>query len=919
MATIIVDNRKYTVDERQNLLAACLGIGLNVPYFCWHPAMGSVGACRQCAVKQFKDEHDRCGRLVMACMTPASDGTRISIDDPEAKAFRASVVEWLMVNHPHDCPVCDEGGECHLQDMTVMTGHVYRRYRFPKRTYRNQHLGPFIRHEMNRCIQCYRCVRFYRDYAGGRDLNVFGAHDALYFGREQDGTLENEFSGNLVEVCPTGVFTDKTLFHHYTRKWDLQSAQSICPHCSLGCNTTPGERYGILRRITNRFNSQVNGYFLCDRGRFGYEYVNSNDRIKRALLRPELDRTKPAKPEGVPQILGIAADRLQRARGIVGIGSPRASLEANVALRSLVGPHQFFLGIDEREHKLLSTILNILRTGPVPSASIHDAEQSDAVLVLGEDLLNDAPRLALALLQSVRQQPMERADELNIPRWDEASVRNAVQDRRGPLFVAGYRRTWFHDYATDTYFAAPDEIARLGFAVAGTIGTDAPSVPELTNEVRGLAQRIADALTQAKRPLIIAGTGSGSQATIEAAANVAWALHQRGKEPRLSFVLRDCNSLGLALLGSGSLKDAFDSISQGKTDTVIVLENDLYRRAEEAKVDAIFDAAKTVIVIDSLEHRTTAHADVLLPAATYSESDGTLVNQEGRAQRFYQVFVPDGDVTESWRWLRDLARAQSQETEGLTGVATWRNFDDAVAGTAATVPELARIGEVAPSSDFRVAGQKVPRQPDRYSGRTSMLSHLTVHEPPPPTDPDTPLAFSMEGYRGPVPSPLIPQFWSPGWNSIQALNKYQDEVGGPLRNEMPGLRLIEPVATKAPFWFTAVPPPFKSTPHRWLLLPLSAVFGGEELSCRSQVIAERIAEPFISLHPSDGAWLGLEDRDTIELTLQGATYRLAVHLDPSMPAGTAGLSLVPDGSELRLPARVDLSEAIKTGQKRRVA
>ncbi len=919
MATIIVDNRTYRVDERQNLLAACLGIGLNLPYFCWHPAMGSVGACRQCAVKQFKDEHDRCGRLVMACMTPASDGTCVSIDDPEAKAFRASVIEWLMVNHPHDCPVCDEGGECHLQDMTVMTGHVYRRYRFPKRTYRNQDLGPFIRHEMNRCIQCYRCVRFYRDYAGGRDLNVFGAHDALYFGREQDGTLENEFSGNLVEVCPTGVFTDKTLFHHYTRKWDLQSAQSICPHCSLGCNTTAGERYGILRRITNRFNSRVNGYFLCDRGRFGYEYVNSDNRIKRALLRPELDRTKPGKPEGVPQILGVAADRLRRARGIVGIGSPRASLEANVALRSLVGPHRFVPGIDEREHRLLSTILSVLRTGPVPAASIQDAEESDAVLVLGEDLLNDAPRLALALLQSVRQQPMERADELKIPRWDDAAVRNAVQDRRGPLFVAGYRRTWFHDYATETYFGAPDNIARLGFAVAGTIGSSAPSVPDLTNEMRDLAQRIADALTQAKRPLIIAGTGSGSHATIEAAANVAWALHQRGKQPRLSFVLPECNSLGLALLGGESLKEAFDSISQGKADTVIVLENDLYRRAEQAKVDAFFDAAKTVIAIDSLEHRTTAHADVLLPAATYSESDGTFVNQEGRAQRFYQVFVPDGDITESWRWLRDLARAESHETDGLTGVATWRNLDDAVSDTAAAVPEFARIGEVAPSTGFRLAGQRVPRQPDRYSGRTSMLSHLTVHEPPPPHDPDTPLAFSMEGYRGPVPSPLIPQFWSPGWNSIQALNKYQDEVGGPLREEMPGIRLIEPVATKAPSWFTAIPRPFQSSPHRWLLLPLSAVFGSEELSNRSPAIAERISEPFMSLHPSDGARLNLEDKVTVELALQGTTYRLAVRLDPSMPAGTAGICLVPDVSGVRLPAWVDLSEAVKTGRKQRVA
>jgi NADH-quinone oxidoreductase subunit G len=919
MATIIVDNKSYTVDERQNLLAACLGHGLNLPYFCWHPAMGSVGACRQCAVKQFKDDRDQSGRLVMSCMTPATNGSRISIEDSEAKAFRASVIEWLMVNHPHDCPVCDEGGECHLQDMTVMTGHVYRRYRYPKRTHRNQALGPFIRHEMNRCIQCYRCVRYYRDYAGGHDLNVFGSHDALYFGREQDGTLENEFSGNLVEVCPTGVFTDKTFFHHYTRKWDLQAAQSICPHCSLGCNTTAGERSGLLRRITNRFNSQVNGYFLCDRGRFGYEYVNSPHRIKQALVRPESDHAKPAQPEALPQALRIARDRLRQARGIVGIGSPRASLEANAALRSLVGPQQFYQGIDEQERQLLSTILNVLRTGPVPSASIYDAEQSDAIFVLGTDLLNEAPRLALALLQSISQQPMERVDALKIPRWDEAAVRNAVQNRRGPLFLAGYQRTWFHEYATDTYFAAPDDIARLGFAVAGTIAQESPSVPDLNSQAKELAQRIAEALTHAQHPLIIAGTGSGSQATIEAAANVAWALHRQGKQPRLSVVLPEANSMGLALLGGGSLNDAFDAISQGKADTVIVLENDLYRRADPVKVDAFFDRAHTVIVIDSLEHRTTAHADVLLPAATGPESDGTFVSQEGRAQRFYQVFVPDGDVKESWRWLSDLGRATSQEGNSGSGVETWRNFDDAVSATAAAAPELARIADVAPAASFRLVGQKVPRQSERCSGRTSLISHLTMHEPPPPADPDSPLGFTMEGYRGPLPSPLISQFWAPGWNSIQAVNTYQNEVGGPLRDEMSGVRLIEPVAPKVPAWFTSVPPAFQPTARQWMLLPLSAVFGSDELSNRSPAIAERIAKPFMSLHPSDGARLGLMDHSTIELALQGTPYRLAVHFELSTPVGTVGLSLVPEVSRVRVPAWVDLFEAIKGERKRRAA
>ena len=204
MITIYIENKPYTVKEGQNLLQACLSLGFDIPYFCWHPAMHSVGACRQCAVKEFKDEKDTRGRVVMSCMTAVRDGMRISIEDAEAKSFRKNIIELLMLNHPHDCPVCDEGGECHLQDMTVMTGHVYRRSRFKKRTYPNQYLGPFITHEMNRCIQCYRCVRFYRDYAGGRDLDVFAIHDHVYFGRQKDGVLENEFSGNLVEVCPTG-------------------------------------------------------------------------------------------------------------------------------------------------------------------------------------------------------------------------------------------------------------------------------------------------------------------------------------------------------------------------------------------------------------------------------------------------------------------------------------------------------------------------------------------------------------------------------------------------------------------------------------------------------------------------------------------------------------------------------------------
>ena len=202
---IHIDNRPYPVKDGENLLQQCLSLGFNLPYFCWHPALGSVGACRQCAIKQFKNEEDKHGKIVMACMTPAKDGTRISIEDPEAQEFRASVIEWLMINHPHDCPVCDEGGECHLQDMTVMTGHVYRRYRGRKRTFQNQNLGPFVNHEMNRCIQCYRCIRFYRDYAGGRDFDALVLRNTGLLrpppGRDSRKRIQRQPGGGVSHRC----------------------------------------------------------------------------------------------------------------------------------------------------------------------------------------------------------------------------------------------------------------------------------------------------------------------------------------------------------------------------------------------------------------------------------------------------------------------------------------------------------------------------------------------------------------------------------------------------------------------------------------------------------------------------------------------------------------------------------------------
>ncbi len=829
MITIFIDNKPYQVKEGQNLLQACLSLGFDLPYFCWHPAMHSVGACRQCAVKVFKDEKDTRGRIMMSCMTPATEGMRLSVDDTDARAFRRSVIEWLMLNHPHDCPVCDEGGECHLQDMTVMTGHTYRRTRFKKRTHRNQDLGPFINHEMNRCIQCYRCVRFYRDYAGGRDFNIFACHDSVYFGRSESGVLESEFSGNLVEVCPTGVFTDKTLKHHYTRKWDLQTAPSICVHCGLGCNTIPGERYGTLRRILNRYNREVNGYFLCDRGRFGYEFVNSGKRIRKALVKHAGGGQQPAEKA---EALKLVSDILSKSKNIIGIGSPRASLESNFALRKLVGPENFYSGMSTQEHRLVSLIVDMLGKGPARTPSLHDVESADTVLVLGEDVTNTAPLLGLALRRSVRNQPVDIVEKKRIPAWDDNAVRNMVQNERGPLYIAAVRDTRLDSIAAKTYQASPDGLARLGYAIAHELSSDAPAVEGLSADTAILAQEIARALKNAQHPVIISGTSLGNEALVKAAANVAWALCAGGKQAGLCYTVLECNTFGAGCMAGKPLDEAFAAVRGEKVDAVVIIENDLYRRTDEKTVSEFLNKAGNVVVLDHLINPTSSKADVALPAGTFAESDGTLVNNEGRAQRFYQVFSPGPDIRESWKWLHDIFQAS-----GIENVA-WHNLDDITKDLAVALPVFKPVSDIAPDADFRVAGAKIPRQPHRYSGRTAMLANISVHEPKPAEDADTPLSFSMEGYEGQPPAPLISRYWSPRWNSVSALNKFQQEVGGPLRGEDPGKRLIEPMEKGRPEYFTDIPAEPAAGQGR-STAPEYDIFKSEELSAQSPSIFER--------------------------------------------------------------------------------
>jgi NADH-quinone oxidoreductase subunit G len=896
MATIWIDGKSFEVDNSKNLLEVILSQGIDLPYFCWHPAMGSVGSCRQCAIKKFRGEEQDQGQIVMACMEPAKDGLYLSVNDPEASEFREKVIEWLMLNHPHDCPICDEGGECHLQDMTVMTGHAYRRTRFKKRTYNNQDLGPCINHEMNRCIQCYRCVRFYNDYAGGDDLQVFSAHDHVYFGRHEDGTLESEFSGNLVEVCPTGVFTDKTLKEHYTRKWDLTSAPSVCQHCSLGCNILAGERYGSLRRILSRFNPDVNGYFICDRGRFGYDFVNAKDRV----LEPRSASNGITAKLNQPQVFEHLKE-IFKGGPVMGVGSPRASLESNYLLRALVGKENFYNGTRGSQNKIQQTAIQFMQQGPLRTPSLKEIESCDAVIVIGEDVTNTAPMIDLALNQSVRVSPMGEVGKVGIADWNDAAAREHIQEGKGPLYVLTPQRTKLDRMAAGGIRDGITGLINLVLALAHELDPELPAAESEQHQKEYLPE-ISAALRQARKPLIITGSSLGSPELVKASINLALALHRTNNQAMFSFVFPECNSVGVSMMEPRGLDHAINDHSGYQA--LVILENDIYQRGVAAAVDQFLESFSAVVVLDHTESPTTARASLVLPSGTFAEADGTLVNNEGRAQRFFSVQASSENVCESWRWLLDAGKQFDQEK--FTGM---HSLEDVHQLLEQEQPQFSGVSRAGLPAGFRMNGQKIPREPHRYSGRTSMFANRSVSEARPPRDEDSPLSFTMEGYRGNPTVAASAFYWSPGWNSVQSVNKFRNELSIGNQQMPTGIRLFKGEnGNQFPYFEGIVTGPSQS--GKWILVPLPHIFGSEEMSNKSGAILARSPGKILTLNDRQAGQLNIRQGEEVTIKLDRQEFVIVANLVADWPedhlgiiTGYPGLPFMDQQSEITLNPR----------------
>ena len=649
MPKLIIDSREIEVPQGANVLEAAERLGIMVPRFCYHPALGSVGACRMCAVKFLEG---RVKGVEMSCMVAAEDGMVVSTIHPDAMDYRKYVIEWLMLDHPLDCPVCDEGGHCLLQDETVSGGHGIRRFLGPKRTYEDQDLGRFVQHEMNRCIQCWRCRRFYQEYAGYRDLGALQIARRTYFGRFTDGPLESPFAGNLIDICPTGVFTDKPS-RFQGRRWNFERGPSLCLHCSLGCNTVGSAQYREMVRLEGRQNDAVNGYFICDRGRYGFSYANHAERPRRARLR---GREVPWDEATLAAAAALARISREHGPGAVAcVGGTRSSLETQGALKLFCrtqgwrDPQFFWDPVLERKVKAA-----VDRLDERLAVSLRELEAADFILVVGADPVNEAPMLALALRQAQRR-----------------GAKVTVLDPR-PVFLP---------FEFESLPVPPGQLdAALGALVKGALSAEAAAglieparsfyaaLPGLYPGDPALAARLAalaEPLRQSRKPVVVAGTDIVRETTPSLAADIALLLKAAGKEAGLFYLLPGANAFGAALVSAPGYPDSaehppgqwpwgpaaageptgpgepalsaeaiLEGIDQGRIKALLLVENDpFWTFYDEARLAWALERLDFLLVLDYVPSPTVKRAHVVLPTVPVFERTGSgFVNQEGRAQ-----------------------------------------------------------------------------------------------------------------------------------------------------------------------------------------------------------------------------------------------------------------------------------------------
>jgi NADH-quinone oxidoreductase subunit G len=639
MLKIEIDGKQLEVAPGSTIIEAADAAGISIPRFCYHPKLSVAANCRMCLV-----DVEKAPKPLPACATPVADGMKIATHSAKAIAAQKGVMEFLLINHPLDCPICDQGGECELQDLAVGYGGDVSRYQEMKRVVKDKDIGPLIATEMTRCIHCTRCVRFGEELAGIMELGATGRGEHMRIGTYVAQSVDSELSGNMIDLCPVGALTSKP-FRYSARTWELNDVPGVSPHDCVGANLNVQVRRNKVMRVLPRANEDVNEIWLADRDRFSYEALNSLER----LLKPMIRVNGAWRETDWSTALNVAVDGMQKviaAHGPQGIGalaSPTSTVEEFYLLQKLVRA----LGSGNVDHRLRQRDFTDDAEAPLfPGLGlpIRELETVDAALLIGSNIRKDQPLLGLRLRK--------------------AFLHGATLFAVNPVdydFTFDLKAKAISDPA-----AMPAVLARIARALAESTGAALPAeVTTLAGAEPGVAERaMAAGLKDAKNASVLFGNFAMAHPqaallraladliTELAGAHLGFLPEANGVGGWLAGCLPERGANGTPAQPAG--RNAREMLAQPLKGYFVFGAEPELDGADGKQAQTALRQAGCVVAFSAFKSSLSDVAHVLLPLAPFTETHGTFVNAEGRFQSFNAAVTPAGEARPGWKILRVL-------------------------------------------------------------------------------------------------------------------------------------------------------------------------------------------------------------------------------------------------------------------------
>ena len=620
MLNLEIDGRKVQVAPGSTVMDAANALDIYVPHFCYHRKLSIAANCRMCLVQV-----EKAPKPLPACATPAAEGMKVWTQSEQAKKAQNGVMEFLLINHPLDCPICDQGGECQLQDLAVGYGGSSSRYSEPKRVVFHKNLGPLVAaEEMTRCIQCTRCIRFGQEIAGVQELGMIGRGEHAEIVAFVGQTVESELSGNMIDVCPVGALTSKP-FRYAARTWELARRRSVSPHDSLGSNLIVQVKGDRVMRVLPLENEAINECWLSDKDRFSYEGLNTADRLRTPMVK-QGGEWKAVDWQTALDVVAQGLSDIVARHGPGAIGalvSPHSTLEE----LTLAGRFVRALGSDNIDFRLRHADFRAGGGAPWLGMPIADIGKCDRVVVVGSFLRKDAPLLAQRLRQAARK-------------GAEISMVHSVDD----------------DWLMSVKHKAIVPPSKMPLALAGIAVAAGASSPSLAGvEPTDDDKAIAASLKSGKKAAVILGNYATQHADFSQLHAIAQLIADT-TGATLGFLPEAANTVGAHLAGalpqSGGMH-VQAMLAEPRKAYVVMHAEPEFDFANGVAVRDAMQQAELVVAMTPYDH-AKVYADVILPISPFTETAGSFVNCEGRLQEFHGVVRPFAETRPGWKVWRVL-------------------------------------------------------------------------------------------------------------------------------------------------------------------------------------------------------------------------------------------------------------------------